>query len=242
MAKRSALARAAANFNKRIERELRKNPAAASYLPEKVRARELKKTIVTPRENQRVVRELNRFTADAMNQLHTTPKGMTVTKWELERVKRANKRANAYRQQELAARSLKEPDFKTRTGELEKLRLKPRAVKIHELPNTQLGKDAWRAFAKTELTLGSEAYRQRNFENYKQVYIKNVKANLGARDSRELVALIQQLPAEKVYRAQYNDPILTIAFTSPPVDTKALASMAMAHWLGVSNPEMEEFF
>jgi hypothetical protein len=230
MKKRSALARAAANFNRRIQRELARNPAAAAYLPEKVFARELKPMIATTKERNRVIKELNRFRGEQMQKTVKTAKGFEVSKWELNRVQRANVKANQARQRELAMRD-RQQNFITRAGEIEKIRLKPRAVDIGRIPGTEKGQEAWRAFARAELKAGSEKYMQAKTEKYKAAYIQMIRHNLG-RAGQGLVEKIKKLPAEVVYMGQYQDPILTISFTSDPVSAHEVADMAAAHWDG----------
>lgn len=229
MAKRSALSRAVSNFNRRISRAIEKNPAAAAYLPERQSARELRRGIETAAERQRVIKELNRFQAPQMQRTVQTEKGFAVTRWELNRVKRMNERANQARQRELAIRNAAPQNFISRVGEVEKLRLKPRAVDLSRFPDTEKGREAWRAFARAEQTIGSETWMKQKTEEYKKAYLANIK-RLGSA-GRALYNQVKEIPAEKLYFAQWNDPLLRFdILASPKIDAGELSDMVSAHW------------
>lgn len=230
MAKRSALARAAANFNKRVDRLAKNNPEIREILPEKVKARDLGRTVSTKQERDRLVKELNRFQAPQAEKIVQTAKGFQVTQWELNRIKRANERANQVRQREINMRLREDKNFIYRMDRVDEMRLKPRAIDLDKFANTPHGREAWKMMARAETRIGGGAYLKKKTEDYKKVYLAAIERNLG-RQGRQLKALVKALPAEVIYQGQFADPILNIKFISPPIAVDELVKMSEAHWM-----------
>lgn len=84
------LSKAVKSFNRRVK-ELEAN--GNDYLPELRNYEDLKKTILTRKELNRVVNSLKRFRDEGMNKKVELPSGQVLTKWEYRETKLARNRA-----------------------------------------------------------------------------------------------------------------------------------------------------
>ena len=84
------LSKAVASFNRKIN-ELDVNEA--KYLPDLKDYKELKETIMSRRELNRIVNALRRFNAEGAETKVTLPSGQDITKWEYHEIKLARNRA-----------------------------------------------------------------------------------------------------------------------------------------------------
>lgn len=94
------LARLAKNFNAKLEYQLKKNPELKDVLPEKVKARDLKKDIVSRKDLKRTLDKLATFSQRGMEKVVTNEKGERATLFEIEQAKKNVRRLNAQRRAE----------------------------------------------------------------------------------------------------------------------------------------------
>ena len=84
------LSKAVASFNRKVNRL---STAETKYLPELRNYEELKKSIMTRKELNRVVNSLKKFKAEGMEKKIELPSGKELTKWEYNQIKLARNRA-----------------------------------------------------------------------------------------------------------------------------------------------------
>lgn len=84
------LAKAVASFNRKVNRL---TTDETKYLPELRNYKELKKSIMTRKELNRVVNSLKKFKAEGMEKKVELPSGKELTKWEYNQIKLARNRA-----------------------------------------------------------------------------------------------------------------------------------------------------
>lgn len=84
------LSKAVSSFNRKVNKL---TTDETKYLPELRNYKELKKSIMTRKELNRVVNSLKRFKAEGMEKKVTLPSGEELTKWEYNQVKLARNRA-----------------------------------------------------------------------------------------------------------------------------------------------------
>lgn len=94
------LARKVKNFNAKLTRLTKSNPALAEILPERVSAKALKHDITNRQEYNRVIKALSAFTEKGAEQVVTGKQGVTTTKWQLQQVKKAVAIENRRRKKE----------------------------------------------------------------------------------------------------------------------------------------------
>lgn len=94
------LARKVKNFNAKLTRLTKKNPALADVLPERVSTKALKQDITNRQEYNRVIKALSAFTEKGAEEVVTGKQGVTTTKWQLQQVKKAVAIENRRRKKE----------------------------------------------------------------------------------------------------------------------------------------------
>lgn len=94
------LARKVKNFNAKLTRLTKNNPALAEILPERVSAKALKHDITNRQEYNRVIKALSAFTEKGAEAVVTGKQGVTTTKWQLQQVKKAVAIENRRRKKE----------------------------------------------------------------------------------------------------------------------------------------------
>ena len=83
------LAKKVKNFNAKLTRLTKKNPALAEILPDRVSMKDLKGDITNRQEYNRVIKALSSFTEKGAEEVVTGKSGVTTTKWQLQQVRKA---------------------------------------------------------------------------------------------------------------------------------------------------------
>lgn len=83
------LAKKVKNFNAKLTRLTKKNPALAEILPQRVSMKDLRGDITNRQEYNRVIKALSSFTEKGAEEVVTGKSGVTTTKWQLQQVRKA---------------------------------------------------------------------------------------------------------------------------------------------------------
>lgn len=83
------LAKKVKNFNAKLSRLTKKNPALAEILPDRVSMKDLRGDITNRQEYNRVIKALSSFTEKGAEEVVTGKSGVTTTKWQLQQVRKA---------------------------------------------------------------------------------------------------------------------------------------------------------
>ena len=83
------LAKKVKNFNAKLTRLTKKNPALAEVLPDRVSMKDLRGDITNRQEYNRVIKALSSFTEKGAEEVVTGKSGVTTTKWQLQQVRKA---------------------------------------------------------------------------------------------------------------------------------------------------------
>lgn len=83
------LAKKVKNFNAKLTRLAKKNPALKEILPDKVSMKDLRGDITNRQEYNRVIKALSAFTEKGAEEVITGKSGVTTTKWQLQQVRKA---------------------------------------------------------------------------------------------------------------------------------------------------------
>lgn len=220
---KTKLSVAVRTYNAQITRALKRNPELKDFLPPKVSVKEVKATIATRQDLTRATRSLMR--ANKTNLIPVSSEtGIKSTKYEIREIKLQINRINRIRQKEL--NEMNASPNRGNTSLVAKNNLKPKTFEFDKIKN----KD-WEKFVKSVQKQASGAYQAVRADNYKQNYLEAIRNFLGA-DGNELYALIESMPAEHVFKHGLGeDPIMHISFTSDPLPTEEIATIAYDHWL-----------
>lgn len=107
------LSKAVASFNRKVNRL---SSTDAKYLPDTRDYKELKKTIMSRKELNRVINSLKKFKTEGMERVVELPSGQKLTKWEYNQLKLARNRAINKLQEE--ARGIVETDYYAAPSEM----------------------------------------------------------------------------------------------------------------------------
>jgi hypothetical protein len=220
---KSKLSVAVRTYNAQLTRAIKRNPEFKSYLPNKVTVQEIKDSIATRQDLSRVVRSLSRANKQSLIPV-TSETGIKSSQYEIKEIKLKIKRINRIRQKEL--NEMNASPERGNTSLVAKNNLKPKKFEFDKIKN----KD-WDKFVKSVEKQASGAYQAVRADNYKQNYLEAIRNFLGA-DGNELYALIESMPADHVFKNGLGeDPIMHISFTSDPLPTEEIATIAYDHWL-----------
>ena len=172
------LSYAVREFNKQIRKI---EGIDKSVIPEEVNYQELKDTIYSRKELNRVIKSLRRFGKQTQQQVITTPGGEKLTKWEYGELKKAQKRAVETIQEK--ARGLIE-DNKNVIGDLEFKQLMRTKQSIEDLFN-RLGSEFKRT-AKRTLSWGKKDYDLWRASVFRENYM-NALAEMSDYDNYDLL-------------------------------------------------------
>lgn len=216
------LKRSVANFNAKINRALKAHPELESYLPNKVTVKEMKAKIATSQDLRREAKSLSRLSQAKLLPV-INEHGVKTTEYELQELKYKVRRINRIRAHEL--REMQPSTEKGTMGNIQALNLRPKKFKFDILNPT-----SWDKMVESIEKQASGAYQYNRAENYKENYLKAINDYLGA-DGAELYDLIKDMPAEHIFKNFGSDPVLNIGFTSDPLPSKQIATIAYDHWL-----------
>lgn len=227
------VAREVKNFNARRAYELRKNPDAEAWLPEKASVKTFKAENTSRADVNAGLRELRAFKADKMQPVFLD-KGLVRTQWEIEVVQKHVEETNRSRKRRLRAIR---PSLERGTSKAaEQLNLMP--MKFD--PNKLTAED----FAMKKTAAMRES--RRNFEanqaeQYKTQYLDNI-AGLGEY-GKDILKMIRDLPPSAFIQAYKMDPVLNIKFISDPLKRSTIAGEVRRHWsefLGLNDEAGDE--
>jgi hypothetical protein len=149
--------------------------------------------------------------------------GQVVTKWEMDYYQAKVEKINRQRAAEREAGRIS-PD----RGTMHSIKDNNLAEKKLDINKIRPGK-AWDLFKQSVNNQARDNYYQEKADIYKKNYLRSIKANLG-KDGKKLYDLVSKIPEKVIYESFYDDPVLQIGFTSPPLNSKDISEEALEHW------------
>lgn len=214
------LANAVRQYNAKLTRAAKKQPAIIPYLPPRANVQELRSTIVTRQDFNREVGRLERIRdGDALN-LKALPGGAITTKWEYNVLKADIQRINRLRSQ-----IVKTAGISTQTGTMGSIAANHLRPKRFNVAGTQKDWEAQRKSirnqARSNYLAESQARSKSNYlkrvndliqeiQNFNPGY--KVRNNDILNSLERLRSLVSSLSDETVYMAGLSDAPLSIEF------------------------------
>lgn len=190
--------RAVKAFNKNVRRIKRRKDVGA-YAPETIKSKEIKQTITTSKELNRVVKWLNEFAEiKGKPKMYTNPQGVTMTDWQRRKLNADIRKENIRRRKEtekLQKRTvydehgnpIKNASLENMKYENKEISKKPENVETIESLvslNKRLQKIAY--------TMNPEVQLQRMRDNL----IKSIRSNFPSGEANDLIEKIENLSDE----------------------------------------------
>lgn len=209
-------------FNSKITRLLKKNPALKPYLPDRINAKELTKNIQTRSDFNREINSLNRFLKKGAETPITTETGLRTTLWQRKEI--GIKVATINRKRAVERKRANVSTFKGTMGSIQKNNLEPKQYDFNKIKPSN-----WDKFVQTvEKQVKANYFSEKN-ELYKQNYMLAISNVFNKEDSARLLSIIQKIPAEKLVDLYYLDPVLQIDFVYDPLEAYILSENIERH-------------
>lgn len=209
-------------FNSKITRVLKKNPALKPYLPDRINAKELTKNIQTRSDFNREINSLGRFLKKGAETPITTDTGLRTTQWQRKEI--GYKVANINRQRTAERKRANVSTFTGTMGTIQKNNLEPKQYDFNKIKPSD-----WNKFVQNVEKQVKENYFSEKNELYKQNYMTAISNVFNKEDSSKLLSIIQNIPAENLIDLFYSDPVLQIDFVYDPLEASVLAAHIENH-------------
>ena len=209
-------------FNSKITRLLKKNPALKPYLPDRINAKELTKNIQTRSDFNREINSLGRFLKKGAETPITTDTGLRTTQWQRKEI--GYKVANINRQRTAERKRANVSTFTGTMGTIQKNNLEPKHYDFNKIKPSD-----WNKFVQNVEKQVKENYFSEKNELYKQNYMTAISNVFNKEDSSKLLSIIQNIPAENLIDLFYSDPVLQIDFVYDPLEASVLAAHIENH-------------
>lgn len=219
-----SLNKAVRNFNQKVRRLKKKNPSKAQHYPETISIKDVRSKIRTRQDFNREVKKIGRFSRRGIEEIVTTDKGLTVTKYELREASIMRRVINLKRKREAERLGLTmEAGLKT---QVKKQSLTPkRDVK-------QVAQKDFKAYVQSLEKEISSTFDKAMQENYVENYMQGLFNALGEK-AFPIFEMIEQLPADVIVDQSISNPFLTIAFMYDPLEQEDIANAMLEEWQAV---------
>jgi len=227
--------RAVKNFNAKITRELKKDPGAAAWLPDRVSVKAFKAENVLRKDVNASLARLRRFSTPGAAAPVELNNGLTRTVWEVRETFAAAEITNKRRARDL--KSLAPSTERGTMGLVEANNLRP--LQIHP---EKMSLSDWKAKQHTAEREAKAAYNQLRMIEYKANYITAVRNNLGA-FGEPILKLLQNVSPAKMVEGYKGNPVLNIDFIYDPQEAAFIALNVLEGWqefLGLPNTAEED--
>lgn len=208
-------------FNATITRATKKY-GNVSVLPARLTTEEVRAKITTRAEFNREMNALKRFNIKTAKPV-AFEGGLVTTKWQADEAKRLTRLVNRQRKKE--AERLAIPAIeKGLMGTYEQNNLRPKKINLNKVSQGR-----WNVFFQALERQSRDNFTDEKMEQYKQNYLRSIINNLDEY-GMELFNYVKDIPADVMYMAYYDDPVLQIGYTSDPLPVSFIAETALEGW------------
>lgn len=196
-------------FNAKITRVSRRNPALAGIQPERINSQAIQEMLkqMTRRDFNRWLGRTRRYLEKGAELPYTTKQGVNTTIWQYRETTNDFRYINAKRRAEL--KRLKPSTITGTMGAIEQLQLRPRKNTIQEI----LPKD-WKTFIANIERQTYSREREIKSSRYQQNYIQAIRNEMGYQP--ELEELVKQIDPMDLYDLYAANPLVQIDFVYAP--------------------------
>lgn len=209
------------NFNSKITRTLKKNPELADYLPSRITTAELIAKSETRQDFKRELNAVKRFMQKGAELPVMSETGIQTTKWEKKEI--GLKVASINRSRTIERKKADVSTYKGTMGSIENAGLKPKNYNIDKIKARD-----WEKFKEAVDKQIKATYGDVKTEKYKENYLKAMQNVFGS-EGKDLFDRIQKIPADRLIRLFYDNPILQIDFVYDPQELDFLMEAIGEH-------------
>jgi hypothetical protein len=230
-------------FNTKIYRTRNKHPELADILPDTIKKSQREQMVEdikgqTRSEFNKTINSLERFVKKGAEREIVSDTGNRVTRWEKNEV--ALKVAQINRERTRERKIVENMEATSRGESLGMKRGQMGSERLNELKpkkfdfNKIKGGKEWERFKATVEKQASPEARDARMEAYKQNYIKGLRAAFGEY-ADDIIAIIEELPADEVVKTYYGEQEATIDFFYEPQEMEAKLDILDDIWQGVKD-------
>ena len=221
------------NFNAKISYQLKKNPEAAAYLPEKIKKADIVAAVETRGDFTRITNSLKRFSQRGAEQEVKSSRGATATKWAVDEFKRKQKLVNKQRAKklkEIEKEPVKIGGQSTGVTRAEMGSIKENSLKPSNKNFKNLSQKEWELASKSIDNALNAAARNERAEQMRENYIKGLKdaGFLGANPDLEKV--IRSVDADTFVKTATTDDTASFMFYKDPAAWDVRLGYITASW------------
>lgn len=213
------IANLARRFNTKITR-VSKNSIIGSVQPERINSKLLQEELKQmDRANfNKVVKRMSRYLEKGAEMPYTTKSGVNTTVWQKKEIDNAFRSINAQRRREI--KKYNPSEYTGTISTIEKANLAPRKNTVESIKPKN-----WEKFVENveRQMLGESDEEKQN--KYKTNFLNAVEATIG-KNSR-LYNALENVPASRLYRYYFTEPLLQISFTSDPKDADEIEQIML---------------
>lgn len=221
---RAKLSTAVRIFNAKITRISKKNPSLIPFLPQRQNVDVIRSRIGTRRDFNRELKSLARFMEKGAETPITSKQGIKTTKWEQREYSLRVQQINRIRKEE---RQRAAPSTEKGTmGSIVSQNLRPKVFNFDKIKPSD-----WGMYKKGVDAQVSDLSLMTRIEKYKKNYLNAIlEFTNTAENVDELYQLISYIPADVLYYAYYDDPLLQINFISDPLEVNLIVDSIITKW------------
>ena len=237
-------------FNAKIYRVKSKNPDVIGILPQTIKKEDKKKLIEELKtksrsEFKKEINSLARFTRKGAEKIITSKTGNKVTAWEKREV--GLKVAQINRERTRERKIVENMDATSRgekiglnRGEMGSERMNELKPKKYNFDKIKGGKE-WEKFKASVDKQASPESRNERMEAYKTNYITSLK-NAYGEYAKDIIDLVEGLPAEKVVETYYTEQEATPIFQYDKLEMDFKLDILERIWQGVNTTYNDEIY
>lgn len=219
------LKRVVKNFNAKLSRIIKKNPAIAEYLPPRVSYKDLRENITNRKEFNRELNSLKRFSQKGSEEIVTAKNtGLKVTKWEKKEV--GIQVAIINRERSRKRKLLEEEEATSRGQRLNLTRAQMNSIRMNELRKKpfnfdKIKKSDWEKYKATAKKQSHPDFQSEADLHLRENYIKGLIEVFGDTDeTKQLIEEIENLPIKEFITKFYKEQEATVDFIYDPIEAE----------------------
>lgn len=217
-----SLSNAVRTFNAKRTKLIKQVPELQEILPQKASVKELKSSISTRADFNRVINRLDRFKKKDATKIVVTKEGVRTTKYQVREIQIQKSQINRKR-----AELRKKANVSTEKGTMgaiHKMNLQPKKSDYNKIPKAN-----WNDFVKLMEKQSMDSYYTDKEKIYKENYLKAIANVYGKNNS--LYKFVKNIPPDILVSAYYDDPILQIEYVYPTgEDLDSQRENVLEHW------------
>jgi hypothetical protein len=227
------LSKAVQQFNAKRTREIKKNPALEHVLPKKLNVKELTQSIETRNDFKNQLKSIQKFKEKDATKIEEYENGLTLTKWERQKVQHEVNVINQRREQERKKAEQYEATSRgkpigLKRGEMGSARMNEFNPKKFNPNKIRAGKE-WEMFKESAAKQFKENYTNEKLEAFKQNYIKALGNIFGSRVDN-VINTIKNMDSDRWYKVTLTEQEASIDYIYDPHEAEEKIDTLTSIW------------